>query len=100
MNKFSRKKKAKDIDEKKLFNMNKGQIAKIWSKVLNLWEIVKNPKSDLAAKAMAVGALAYLILPLDVIPDFIPIAGLADDVGVILYAATHISNYIKSKEKQ
>lgn len=36
-------------------------------------------------KAIIIGALGYLISPLDVIPDAIPIAGLGDDVAVLLY---------------
>lgn len=33
--------------------------------------------------AAIVGALAYLICPIDVIPDFIPVFGLVDDAAVI-----------------
>jgi uncharacterized membrane protein YkvA (DUF1232 family) len=95
MNKFSRKRKAKDIDEKKLFNMNKGPVKKVWGQVLNLWNVLSDPKVDLSVKAIAVGALAYLILPVDVIPDFIPFAGLTDDVGVIMYAISQIAKYNK-----
>ena len=98
MNKFSRKKKAKDIKKETLFKMNKGPIKGVWGKVINLFNIMRDPKTDLTVKAMAVGALAYLILPLDVIPDFIPIAGLTDDVGIILYVLSQISKYTKSKQ--
>ena len=34
-------------------------------------------------RAAIVGALAYLICPFDVIPDFIPVIGLVDDAAVI-----------------
>jgi len=95
MNKFSKKRQAKDINEKKLFNMNKGPVKKVWGQVLNLWNILSDPKVDLSIKAIAVGALAYLILPVDVIPDFIPFAGLTDDVGVIMYAISQITKYNK-----
>ncbi|MEM9246760.1 MAG: YkvA family protein [Cyanobacteria bacterium P01_F01_bin.153] len=33
---------------------------------------------------MAIGALVYLISPLDVIPDVIPITGLTDDAALIV----------------
>ena len=36
-------------------------------------------------KAIIIGALGYMISPLDVIPDAIPIAGLTDDLAVLLY---------------
>ena len=34
---------------------------------------------------MIIGALGYMISPLDVIPDAIPIAGLTDDLAVLLF---------------
>lgn len=97
MNKFSRKKKAKDINEKKLFNMNKGPVKKVWGQVMSLWTVLSDPKVDMSVKAIAVGALAYLILPIDVVPDFIPVAGLTDDVGVILYAISQLAKFNKKK---
>ena len=36
-----------------------------------------------AAVALAVGALAYLVLTFDAIPDFRPGSGLADDAGIL-----------------
>ena len=95
MNKFSRKKKAKDINEKKLFKMNRGPITKVWDKVLSLWNVLSDPKVDLSVKAIAVGALIYLISPLDVVPDIIPLAGLVDDAGIIIYAISQIAKYTK-----
>ncbi len=35
------------------------------------------------AKTVIIGALGYLIFPLDAIPDFIPVLGLTDDLGVL-----------------
>ena len=98
MNKFSRKRKAKDINEKKLFSMNKGPVKKVWGHVIKLWNVLSDPAVDLSIKAIAVGALAYLILPIDVVPDFVPIAGLTDDVGVILYAVSQLAKYSKFKK--
>lgn len=42
----------------------------------------KVPKSD---KAFIIGALGYLISPIDAVPDVVPIAGLADDLTVLIY---------------
>ena len=36
-------------------------------------------------KAIIIGALGFMISPLDVIPDAIPIAGLTDDFAVLIY---------------
>ncbi len=40
---------------------------------------------SLKDKAIIIGALGYLISPLDIIPDAIPIAGLGDDLAVLMY---------------
>ncbi len=51
-----------------------------------------------------VGALSYLIFPVDLIPDFIPVVGLVDDASVIAAAVYKVISYIdddiKSKAKQ
>ena len=41
-------------------------------------------------KAIIVGALGYLITPLDVLPDAIPIMGLGDDLTVLVYVINKI----------
>lgn len=74
---------VEDIDESRLMKMRKGAIKKVWFQVMNLWSVVNNPKNDKAVKAIAIGALLYLIFPLDAIPDIIPALGLTDDVAVV-----------------
>jgi len=43
-------------------------------------------------KSVAVAALAYLVCPLDLIPDAIPVIGYLDDAGVIAAAVAHLSS--------
>jgi uncharacterized membrane protein YkvA (DUF1232 family) len=86
-----------DMDESLLMKMKRGPIKKIWDQVIKLWDIVRDPKTDKAVKALGIGALLYLISPLDVIPDAIPILGLTDDVGVITYVLTQLSKQRKLK---
>ncbi|MBN8707063.1 MAG: DUF1232 domain-containing protein [Bacteroidetes bacterium] len=75
--------------------MNRGVIAKSWDKVLMLWELICDPDAAWWAKAIAIGALIYLISPIDAIPDFIPVVGLTDDVGVILLAVSQVLSELK-----
>ena len=63
--------------------MNKGPLAKIWDKVTQLWEAFKSPDTPASLKAIIIGGLIYMVSPIDLIPDVIPVAGLLDDAGVI-----------------
>lgn len=55
-----------------------------------LWDYFNSARATPAQKAIMLGALIYLVSPLDVVPDWIPLAGLLDDLGV----ATFVLNYI------
>lgn len=89
----------KDVQEldTKLPAMRKGVIAKIWDKVLFLWEQAKRPDVPLRLKITIVGALLYLVLPLDVLPDAVPGLGLLDDLTVILAVVRELSKYTLPK---
>ncbi|MBQ2131176.1 MAG: DUF1232 domain-containing protein, partial [Prevotella sp.] len=52
---------------------------------LLLYYTLENDKVSIKDKAIIIGALGYLISPLDVVPDAIPIAGLGDDLAVLIY---------------
>ena len=52
---------------------------------LILYYPLQSDNVSLKDKAIIIGALGYLISPLDIIPDAIPIAGLGDDLAVLLY---------------
>jgi uncharacterized membrane protein YkvA (DUF1232 family) len=45
--------------------------------------LVKDSRVDLRPKLVLAGVLAYLILPTDLIPDFLPVLGQVDDLVVI-----------------
>ena len=59
--------------------------AKLVYAALILYYTLQSDKVSKSDKAIIIGALGYMISPLDVIPDAIPIAGLTDDLAVLLY---------------
>ncbi len=48
------------------------------------WRLFRDKRVSVIAKSLLVATLAYVIWPLDVIPDFIPVIGEMDDVGIVL----------------
>lgn len=71
---------------KRILQMRRGKVRRIWDDVRALWALVRDPKAAWTSKAVAIGALLYVVTPMDAIPDIIPLMGLSDDVGVVLAA--------------
>jgi uncharacterized membrane protein YkvA (DUF1232 family) len=49
-----------------------------------VWGLFRDPRTPLHLKAILAAALVYLVTPIDIIPDAIPILGQADDLTVLL----------------
>ena len=58
-----------------------------------------DPKTPLQARAILYGALAYFILPFDIIPDFIAGLGYTDDAAVLAAAIRSILPHIKDDHR-
>ena len=50
--------------------------------------------TPLPVKATLVGALAYFILPVDAIPDVLPVIGFTDDAAVLAIAINLVAGHI------
>ena len=59
--------------------------AKLVYAALILYYTLQSEKVSKTDKALIVGALGYMISPLDAVPDAIPIVGLTDDLAVLVY---------------
>lgn len=57
---------------------------------LVLFYTLQSKEVPVKDKAIIVGALGYLISPLDVLPDAIPIVGLSDDLSVLVYVISKV----------
>ena len=48
-----------------------------------LWFCARHPRTPLIAKLLAAAVAAYAFSPIDLIPDFIPVLGLLDDLLLV-----------------
>lgn len=74
--------------------------AKLVNAALILYYTLKSDKVSIKDKAIILGALGYLISPLDVVPDAIPIAGLSDDLAVLIYVLHKVWGEVSEDVKQ
>jgi uncharacterized membrane protein YkvA (DUF1232 family) len=69
----------------KISRIAKRSGAKLVYAALVLFYTLESKQVPVKDKVIIIGALGYLISPLDAIPDAIPIAGLGDDLAVLIY---------------
>jgi len=62
-----------------------------------LFTALKSAQTPRWAKAVAIGALGYLILPFDAVPDMLPGAGMLDDLLALTTAIQAIRGSITPK---
>lgn len=55
-----------------------------------LWRLLRDPRVPRRTKLVVGAAVAYVASPVDVIPDFVPVVGVADDLLVLAFAVHHI----------
>ena len=97
----------KYYSENRLFSKIRKYAQKAGTKViyaiLILFYAMKKSEIPMKDKLIVLGALGYFIVPIDSIPDFIPIAGFTDDFGAIMFAlikiARHIDEDVKNKAR-
>lgn len=67
-------------------------------KVKILYEMIKNPDYKISSqtKILIVAALLYFVTPIDLVPDFIPIIGWADDAALITLIFAYLHKEIES----
>ena len=63
------------------------------NKARQLWAYLSSGRCTTTDKALILGALLYLISPIDAIPDLVPVVGWLDDIGV----ATAILAFLNHK---
>lgn len=84
----------------KILKVAKEAGVKVIYGVLALYYILQSDNVSITDKAKIYGALGYFILPIDLIPDFIPVAGYTDDLSAIIWALYAVRNNVTPEIKQ
>lgn len=50
-----------------------------------IWALARDPRVPAQQKLVLAAVAGYLVFPIDIIPDFVPVLGQLDDVGVLLF---------------
>lgn len=88
---------AKFVD--KIQRIAKRAGARMVYAALILYYTLESENVPIKEKAIIIGALGYLISPLDVMPDAIPIAGLSDDLAVLIFVLHKVWNQVSDEVK-
>ena len=52
------------------------------------------------AKRIILGSIAYLLAPIDLVPDLTPFLGFTDDFGILMFGLASIAGYVNSDVRQ
>lgn len=66
---------------------------------ITLYHCLRDKETPAWAKGVIVGALGYLVLPVDMVPDIIPGAGYGDDWAALVAALGTVAIYVKDIHK-
>ena len=66
---------------------------------LSVWWCARDPDTPKAAKGMMLAALAYFVLPTDVIPDLLAGVGFTDDAAVFAALIAVVGKHLKPAHK-
>lgn len=88
--------KMSDMDE------NKKRVSDFFEKVRTLLRLLRSyingnyRQIPWKSLLMIIGSLIYFMMPLDFIPDFIPVTGFADDIAIIFLVFNSINEDIEA----
>ncbi len=88
-------------EESRVYEKAEGTpLERVMEDIKAMYELIKDPRAGLKAKAIAVVALLYVANPIDIIPDALPIFGLVDDAGIVMFAVKSIGDALNQYKEQ
>ena len=66
---------------------------------VSVWYCARDAKTPTAAKGIMLAALAYFILPTDVVPDFLGVIGFTDDAAVFAALIALVGRHLRAEHR-
>ena len=75
----------------------RGMLARIpfWADVGAFWRYFRDRNASPWGKIFALLTVAYVVMPVDAIPDIAPVLGWLDDLGLMLVALTYLASVVR-----
>jgi len=83
---------ARDLDEK--INTNKRSIFKIIGHLKALKRYMLDKEKPWYRKSVVIAAILYFIVPIDAMPDIVPLMGYLDDIGIVAWTIKFLGREI------
>jgi uncharacterized membrane protein YkvA (DUF1232 family) len=64
------------------------------------WHCARDPNTPARVRFILISALAYFVLPIDAVPDLLPILGFTDDAAVIAAAIATVASAMKPEHRE
>ena len=68
--------------------------------VLAVYHCVRDPATSFRVRFTLLAALAYFVMPIDAVPDFMPVLGFTDDAAVIAAAIASVRGAILPEHRE
>src|SRR5262245_3490690 len=66
--------------------LSPGLLRSFFANIRLSWRLIREPRVPMYVKALPIAAVAYLVSPLDFIPDVLPFIGEVDDILLLILA--------------
>ncbi len=92
-------------DEEKLGSQLLGLLRRVARHVpfardaLAAWHCARDPATPTRVKLVLISAIAYFVMPIDMVPDLAPLIGFTDDAAVIATALATVAGAIKPEHR-
>ncbi|MBS9905459.1 DUF1232 domain-containing protein [Vibrio alginolyticus] len=90
-------------DEKTFWRKMKGSVKKAGEEIavmgIKSWLAMTDSNTSVRHKAILGGALAYFVLPTDMVPDLLAGVGFTDDMAALTLAANSVGNAITKEHE-